>query len=135
MYNLIREVIRELDEEFNPLRLRYWKPSKPEIIMILIFLSVLYFGYLYVWNNSWKCHSLLYNTLYLRQYNTGNYMIEYILLFIMLLGVFQWIYQLAFCNGGGKSYGQSTNKHSWVMFYGHGDRINISLSSFWIVKL
>jgi len=44
MYNLIKDVIRELDEEFNPLRLKYWKPSKPEIIMILIFLSVLYFG-------------------------------------------------------------------------------------------
>ena len=44
MYNLIKDVLRELDEEFNPLRLKYWKPSKPEIIMILIFLSVLYFG-------------------------------------------------------------------------------------------
>ena len=44
MYNLIKDVIKELDEEFNPLRLRHWKPSKPEIIMILIFISVLYFG-------------------------------------------------------------------------------------------
>ena len=48
MYNLIKDVLRELDEEFNPLRLKYWKPSKPEIIMILIFLSVLYFGISYV---------------------------------------------------------------------------------------
>ena len=48
MYNLIKDVLRELDEEFNPLRLRYWRPTKPELIMILIFLSVLYFGISYV---------------------------------------------------------------------------------------
>ena len=44
MYNLIKDVLKELDEEFNPLRLRYWKPTKPEIIMILVFVSVLIFG-------------------------------------------------------------------------------------------
>ena len=48
MYNIFKDVLREIDEEFNPLRLRYWKPTKPEIIMILIFLSILYFGISYV---------------------------------------------------------------------------------------
>ena len=48
MYNIFKDVLREIDVEFNPLRLRYLKPTKPEIIMILIFLSILYFGISYV---------------------------------------------------------------------------------------
>ena len=48
MYNMIKDVLKELDEEFNPMRLKYWKPSKPEILMIIIFLSVIVFGIRYV---------------------------------------------------------------------------------------
>ena len=90
MYNLIKEVIRELDEEFNPLRLKYWKPSKPEIIMILIFISVLYFGISYVWSYNGEYHNLLYNTLYLRQYNTGNYMKNLLILILLLITYKRW---------------------------------------------
>ena len=38
----------ELEKELKPLRFRYWKPTKPEIIMILILITVLYFGISYV---------------------------------------------------------------------------------------
>ena len=31
-------------EEFNPMNLKYWKPTTSEIIMIIIFLSVVVFG-------------------------------------------------------------------------------------------
>ena len=44
MYNIFKDVLDEIEKEFNPLRLRYWKPTKPEIIMILILITVLYFG-------------------------------------------------------------------------------------------
>ena len=44
MYNIIKDVLREIEEEFNPFRLRYWKPTKPDIVMILILVSVIYLG-------------------------------------------------------------------------------------------
>ena len=31
-------------EEFNPMNLKYWKPTRSEILMIIIFLSVVVFG-------------------------------------------------------------------------------------------
>ena len=45
MYNIIKDVLREIDEEFNPFRLRYWKPSRHEIVMVIILLSIVWFAW------------------------------------------------------------------------------------------
>ena len=90
MYNIFKDVLNEIEKEFNPLRLRYWKPTKPEIIMILILITVLYFGISYVWSYNGKHYSVLHNTLYLRQYNTRNDMKNLLILILLLITYKRW---------------------------------------------